>query len=315
MQPGQPHVSVIIPNYNGARFLRQAIDSVLDQTYHNVEVIVVDDGSRDDSAAILRSYGERIRWFEQPNQGVSVARNRGIDECRGELVAFLDVDDVWEPSKLEKQVPLFANPAVGLVYCGYFVVDDELRPLQTCIPVNRGWLLEKFAQSAAAVIVGGGSIAVIRRSCFDQVGKFDPALSTSADWDMYRRVCSRYQVDLVPEPLMRYRQHASNMHRRVAIYEHDVLLRLEKMFADPLCTTILPLRAQAYGKSYLALSGSYLHQGNWPKCLGYAWRAVITWPPSVGYLLASPVRAVRRQNSALGRRPVGRSSGAATGAG
>lgn len=99
-----PTVSVVIPCYNGAKFLRETLDSVLSQTYPVLEVLVIDDGSTDDSAAIAESYGSPIRVIRQPNQGESVARNRGIDEAKGDWIAFLDADDLWEPVKIEKQI-------------------------------------------------------------------------------------------------------------------------------------------------------------------------------------------------------------------
>src|SRR5215204_4807622 len=99
-----PLVSVIIPNYNYAQYLTQTLDSVLSQTYPHVEIIVVDDGSTDGSQEVLRNYTDRVTWFQQRREGVSVARNRGVQESHGQLIAFLDADDVWLPAKLERQV-------------------------------------------------------------------------------------------------------------------------------------------------------------------------------------------------------------------
>src|SRR5437870_11720 len=106
-------VSVIIPNYNYAHYVSQAIDSVLAQTYPHREVIVINDGSTDNSAEVLRSYGDSIRWIDQENRGQSVARNRGIEESRGDLVAFLDGDDAWLPTKLQRQIECLRDDGVG----------------------------------------------------------------------------------------------------------------------------------------------------------------------------------------------------------
>src|SRR5262245_58814803 len=109
-------VSVIIPNYNYGRFLREALDSALNQTLPPLEVIVVDDGSTDESPEILESYGDRIRVIRQKNQGVGIARNTGAEAARGELLAFLDADDYWFPQKLEKQVEkINSDPELGMV--------------------------------------------------------------------------------------------------------------------------------------------------------------------------------------------------------
>ena len=122
----QPLVSVIIPNYNYGHFLAQSIDSVLAQTYPNIEIIVVDDGSSDDSAEVLMTYSDKIKWIKQSNQGVSAARNKGTAASKGELIAFLDADDVWLPEKIEKQVRVFhAENEIGLVHCGLVDFDDE----------------------------------------------------------------------------------------------------------------------------------------------------------------------------------------------
>src|SRR3990167_8128796 len=123
---GTPRVSVVIPTYNYARYLPQAIDSVLGQTYPHIEVVVVDDGSTDESRDVLRAYGSRIRWVQQERQGVSAARNRGVRESRGDLVAFLDADDRWLPTKLERQVARWCNePELGLVHAGEEIIDER----------------------------------------------------------------------------------------------------------------------------------------------------------------------------------------------
>src|SRR6266508_897311 len=118
-------VSVVIPNYNCGRFLEETLESVFAQAYPAVEVIVVDDGSTDDSLQVLEKYAGRVNVIRQANQGVSAARNAGIRASHGELVALLDADDLWHPDKLAKQVALFANPAVGLVHCAVEYIDEQ----------------------------------------------------------------------------------------------------------------------------------------------------------------------------------------------
>src|SRR5437773_9320352 len=123
-------VSVVIPNYNYAHFLREAIDSALAQTYKDIEVIVVDDGSTDASADVIASYDSRIHPVFSQNQGVAAARNRGVAESTGEYIAFLDADDAWLPTKIEKQVERFAaDTALGLVHVGVEDIDGEGNPL------------------------------------------------------------------------------------------------------------------------------------------------------------------------------------------
>ena len=286
-------VSVVIPNYNYGRYLREAIDSVFGQTYPHLEVIVVDDGSTDNSLNVLRGYGNRIRWMQQVRQGVSTARNRGIQESRGELVAFFDSDDLWHPEKLSKQVAYFHRPSVGMVYCGRQLVDEGGRCLATERPEGSGWLLNDIALLRWTQ-APGGSTALVRRGCLDRVGLFDPALSTSADWDFWRRIACFYEIHAVPEPLVFYRQHAAAMHRDVEVFERDMHYAFSRMFEDAAAAAIHPLRRHCYSNLYLTLSGAYLHARRWDRCLAYAWRSLLAWPPNVAAMASFPVRRFRR---------------------
>jgi glycosyltransferase involved in cell wall biosynthesis len=120
-----PLVSVIVPTYNYAEFIGEAIKSVLDQTIQDFEILVIDDGSTDNTKEVVLSFGDKVRYFYQSQQGPAKARNKGIVESKGEYIAFLDADDVWLPSKLEKQVNLFrSNPKLGMVVTDNFLFDD-----------------------------------------------------------------------------------------------------------------------------------------------------------------------------------------------
>ena len=120
-----PLITVIVVNYNYGRYLGECIDSVLAQTYPNIEVIVVDDGSTDNSLSILQPYGERILIIQQENKGVSAARNAGLLKSKGQWIAFLDSDDAWRPEKLQEQSTYLQDPAVGMVFCGVEYTDDS----------------------------------------------------------------------------------------------------------------------------------------------------------------------------------------------
>lgn len=294
-----PLVSVVVPTYNCGRFLSDALDSVLRQSYTNREVIVVDDGSTDDSLEVLKAYCDRVRpdrvqIVTQQNLGVSAARNAGIQQSRGELIAFLDADDLWHPEKLARQVPLFANPAVGLVYCAVEYVDEGLRPLGTNFTGRRGRVLREIALLRGTVVLAGGSTAVVRRACFDKVGRFDREMSTAADWDMWRRIACFWEVDVVREPLMLYRMRPASMHRDVQVFEHDMLHGFAQMFADPAAREVRPLRRRAYANLYLMLSGSHLEAGNTGQAIAYAWRSIVSSPSSLAYIAALPWRRIRR---------------------
>jgi glycosyltransferase involved in cell wall biosynthesis len=295
-----PLVSIVVTNYNFARFIADAVDTALQQSYPHTEVIVVDDGSSDGSLRALDAYRDRVRIVAQRNQGVSGARNSGIRESRGELVAFFDGDDLWHRDKLARQVPLFENDAVGLVYCGVEYIDEDGRSLGTNTKGLRGRVLRDIALLRETVVLAGGSTAIVRRRLFDRAGGFDPQLSTAADWDMWRRVACYAEVDVAREPLVKYRLRSGSMHRNPRVFEHDMLYGLARMFADPAAADVRRLRRRSYGKLYLMLSGSFLEAGDAAKAAGYACRSIASWPPSAAYVAALPWRRIRRL---LGARP------------
>ena len=204
-----PLVTVIIPTYNYAHFLPEAIQSVLSQTFTDYEIIVVDDGSTDNTRSVVAQFDERVRYVYQENSGPNVARNAGIRESQGRYIAFLDADDKWLPDKLTLQVPLLeANQLVGLVYAGMYLFDSETdavigyHPLERCQrgQVLRQLYLDQFVPAPTPVV---------RREVFDSVGSFDEHRVTSDDWDLWLRIASVYWFDFVPKPLALYRVHPS----------------------------------------------------------------------------------------------------------
>lgn len=291
-----PRVSVIIPSYNHERFVGRAIDTALAQTLSPHEVIVVDDGSTDGTARVLGGYADQIRAVHQTNAGVSAARNAGVAHSRGELLAFLDADDEWDPKKLELQVKTWqAQPALGLVHCGVEDIDHEGKPLRRHTEGLSGMgVAAEMLLFRRSTILGGGSGVLIPRAVFEAVGGFDPRLSTSADWDLYYRISSRYQVGFVPEPLLRYRLHGSNMHGNIRAMEHDMLLAYQKAFADP-GAPVQKLRRRAYGNLHTVLAGSFFAVGQKPDFARHAARSLLLTPDNVGRFLGYPLRRLRRR--------------------
>ena len=182
-----PLVSVIIPTYNYANYLSRAIESVLAQTYRQIELIIVDDGSTDNTASVIEYYKNKypdvIRYFYQKNSGPNAARNKGLDLVQGEFIALLDADDEWFPEKLDKQVSFaHANPKYGMIGCGIrWVKDDKTIIFEGFgIPVPpRGELIKHLKMRSFGF--GGSSGVVIRKHCFDVVGNFDESLRGSED--------------------------------------------------------------------------------------------------------------------------------------
>ena len=211
MKSGE-RISVIIPNYNYSRFLDQAINSVLNQTYPDIELIVVNNGSTDDSLAVLQKYENRICLIDQPNLGQSGARNSGLRSISGKYVAFLDADDYWEPEKLEKQHALIKEDT-QLIYSGIRQFrDSDLQSLGVMSPKFRGRCSELFLDiPGASIVLSGESTALFSVALLNKIGNFDNELNSSAGWDFFRRCSKHTNFDFVDEPLTNYRLHNSNM--------------------------------------------------------------------------------------------------------
>lgn len=291
-----PSISAIIPNYNNARFLGDAVESVLSQTLPPREVIVVDDGSTDDSADVLARFGDRIRVIRQANGGVASARNAGAASASGDLLAFLDSDDTWLPTKLERQAERFADdPALGLVHCGHETIDASGAVLGRHVEGREGWVAEDLLL-LRPTIPAPGSTAVIPRSVFEAVGGFDPdrRLRPSEDYDLCVRIATRHRVGFVPEVLMRYRQHGSNAHRNVANMERAMLLIFAKVFRAP-GSEFGRLRRRAYGNLHMVLAGSFFHARSPSGFARHALKGVWLTPRNGSRLLGYPARRLRRQ--------------------
>ena len=203
-----PKVSVIIPTHNRAKLLGSAIQSVLDQTYQDFELLVVDDGSEDNPEQVVRSFSDpRVRFVRHlVARGGGAARNTGIQNTSGPYVAFLDDDDTWYPQKLALQVAMLdQGPArLGLIYAGYDIVDPEGRTLSTRIPEARGDLRHKLL---ASNVIGGTSLILVRRTCLQSAGGFDEALPSFQDYDLYLRFSAICDFDFVPQSVSSYRRH------------------------------------------------------------------------------------------------------------
>jgi glycosyltransferase involved in cell wall biosynthesis len=225
-----PLASVIIPTYNRARCLREAVDSVLAQEFRDFELIVVDDGSRDETPQLLQSYGDSIRVLRQENRGVSAARNAGIAGSRGELIAFLDSDDIWLPGKLSRQVEFFRqNPESLICQTEELWVKNGRR-------VNPGKRHQKregmiFEPSLELCLVSPSAV-MLRRELFDRVGLFNERLPACEDYDLWLRVSCRYPVGLIETALIAKRGgHADQLSRAPGLDRYRIE-SIAKLIAD-----------------------------------------------------------------------------------
>jgi glycosyltransferase involved in cell wall biosynthesis len=209
-----PLVSVIIPAYNGvARYLEQAIDSVLAQTFQDFELIVVDDASTDDTARLVLRFA-RARYCRRPeNGGQAAARNDGARLAQGAYLAFLDQDDLWDPSFLEATLALLqASPEAALVHCDGYQVNERNDPLHYDAAMKHGATITQLLRGGHDVATSG---SLFRRTCFDAVSGYDETLAVWEDIDLAIRLYQRFPILHLPKPLYRHRLYAGNVSRDI----------------------------------------------------------------------------------------------------
>jgi len=210
-----PKVSIIIPAFNQARFLGAAIESALRQTFSDLEVVVVDDGSTDETRQVAAGFGDRIRYIRQDNTGLPGARNQGIRESSGEYLCFLDSDDFYHPDKLQRQVELLdGDPELGFVYCDIVTTDEAGQPLPEQPSVNSA--TRQMSGNIFQTLMLAGYFpphtVMIRRTVLEAVGHFDLNLGGHADYELWLRTSAAgHKACFIPERLAYYRTYATSM--------------------------------------------------------------------------------------------------------
>ena len=251
-------VSAVLPVHNGSAYLADAIESILGQTRPPIECVVIDDGSTDGTPEVVRRFGREVAYVRQDRTGVSGARNRGAALARGTLVAFLDHDDVWLATKLERQVEALRDADAMMSLCAVEVVDTHGSVLRRQRLCAREDFLTGMLMFDGTETVSCSSAGVVRRDQLLRMGGFDPRLSVSADWDLLFRTLLAGAVAYVDEPLVRYRVHGANMSDDIAAMERDMTYAFAKAFADPRLPPALRARERyAYARLYRMLAGSY----------------------------------------------------------
>lgn len=256
-------MSVVIPNYNHASYIGAAIQSVLNQTYRTFEIIVVDDGSTDNSREVVAQFGDQVTYLWQENRGLSAARNTGIQAANGTYIGLLDADDLYEPAFLSTLVPILqANPQTDGVYCGYRFVDHNNHPL----PQVEARLIAD-GQLYQALVDGNFLVPesmLVRRSCYASVPPFDESLRACEDWDMWLAISRQYKIVGTDRVLTRHRILPGSMSTDPKRMLKNRMAVLAKHFGpEPTAATGWTAAQQrAYGHGYLTSTVEHLQCGD-----------------------------------------------------
>jgi glycosyltransferase involved in cell wall biosynthesis len=281
--PKQPLVSVIIPTYNNAHFLCASLDGILNQTFRDFEIIVVDDGSTDDTETIVQPYLDSIRFFRKVNGGPATARNLGIKNSTGEFIAFLDADDLWLKTKLELQVNhLQDNPRVGLVFTDAVRFDAEgnfrpsFRETYGYVPSEKIFEQLLFNHFIALPSV------MVRRRCLDDVGWFDESLTGAEDYNLYLRLARKYEFGFLDKVLVHIRLHGASLSDNLAQMCEDEIKNLDKI-ASLFPDAEIPKRKLA-GRIYARFGRYYFSQQRFREARDCFTQAFLHAPLQVGAL-------------------------------
>lgn len=274
-------ISVIIPNYNNAHYLASAIQSVLHQTFTDYEIIVVDDGSTDNSKEVVAAFGDKVRYIWQENKGLAGARNTGIHAARGELIGLLDADDEWLPNYLENMILLSRRfPDAAVYYCSAQAMDTEGKALPQVFggPARQPESLYYTLLRANFLIP---STILMRRHVILDAGLFDQSLRSCEDWDLWLRILPSHPIVGTNECLVRYRIHGSSLSANPAGMQNAHRLVIGKHFGsdDGKREIWSQDKRRAYGGVYRyhALT-SIQRQSDWPAGAVYLRQALLTDP-------------------------------------
>ena len=244
-----PLISVIIPVYNGERTIRETIESVFNQTFTNLELIVVNDGSQDATLEIVNSIQDpRLKVFSYPNARQAASRNRGFSHSTGEFIAFLDADDLWTPNKLESQLKaLEDNPQAAVAYSWSHCIDEKGKFLREASHSTTNG--DVYAKLLLCNFLDNGSNPLIRRQALIEVGGFDESLTPAEDWDMWLRLAARYHFVALPYPQILYRQSANSQSANLLPMASACVRVIEHNF-NQAPASLQPLKRHSFANLY-----------------------------------------------------------------
>jgi phenylacetate-CoA ligase len=271
-------VSVIIPTYNAAQYIKDALESAFSQTYKNLEVIIIDDGSTDNTKTVIEQYAQHntqnIHYIYQSNKGLSSARNTGIKASKGVYIAFLDSDDIWLPAKIECQMSAISESnSIGIIGCGGYFIGSNNRIMKEFNRENCSDKKDLLKRLSFKNIVSGGSEALVKRECLDKAGLFDETLISAEDWDMWLRIAKFWDIRFVEKPLVKIRVRDDSMSAPTNAEKmlNNELAVLKKHFSNSkFLKWNLILKMKTYASRYFYTGWAYYEVGdmiNANKCL------------------------------------------------
>ncbi|MEB3215333.1 MAG: glycosyltransferase [Nostocales cyanobacterium 94392] len=247
-------ISVIVPVFNGERTIEETIKSILNQTFSNIGIIVINDGSTDRTLEIVEKIlDSRIKIFSYPNGGLSASRNRGISQAKGEYISFIDADDLWTADKLELQWQVLqSNPQAGVAYSWTDYIDESSKFIKSGrrIKVNG----DAFSKLLVTNFLENGSNPLIRRNAFEKVGGFDESLPAAEDKDMWLRLAANYEFVCVEKPQILYRISNHSMSTNLKRQETASLKVIERAFSYPKAEKLQHLKKQSLSHLYQYLT-------------------------------------------------------------
>lgn len=274
MNINRPKVSVIITTFNRANYIRQAIESVFNQSYQDFEIIVIDDGSTDNTREILKKYNNKIRYLFQENRGLAYSRKLGASLSKGNYIAFLDSDDVWLPEKLKIQVDtLDKDPELALVCSESYVINDSGEIVGHLKRTSRDKesYINLFERDFILTLT-----VIVRRQCYNDIGGFDETLLGVDDYDCWLRLASKYKFKYLDFPLSKYRIHEHNMSKNLEIMlkEEIKIFKKGEIKKD---INFFKRRVRISKLYYLLAEHCYTKQ-NYANAEAYYLKAVFTFP-------------------------------------
>lgn len=249
-----PLISVVIPAYNAQETIKETIESILNQTFSNFELIIINSSSTDATLEILSKIDDsRIKVYNDSKANVAVNRNRGFNHAIGDFITFIDADDIWTSNKLEAQYnALIENPDTNVVYSWTNCIDESGKFLRKCSHVK--WSGDVYSKFLLDDFIGSGSNVMIRRQAYIEVGGFDESLTNAQDTDMWLRLSARYNFAVVPEAQILYRIRNDSMSSNVVGLEKSNLTIIERAFAHQKAQKLQHLKRYSVANLYKYLS-------------------------------------------------------------